>query len=192
MPRCSPCNRSFGSDEALRQHERDSPAHGRRSGAPAPVKTPTFFVFPQLHQAVVDEAYELDAAPAFTENDTGAFKRKTSTFVMAAFTCKAHGPRPATWSSKKVSIVIKLHLDGRYSAVVYNQRCMLCDGLGTMKLDETSYVQRVAYRLKKWAGIPMDRLVYQKKKTPPHRKDLCEGCKLGVCMENMWKDQEDF
>lgn len=110
---------------------------------------------------------------------------------MARFSCKAHGPALATWSSKKVAIVIRLHHGNLYSAVVYNQRCKRCQGLGIMKLDETSYVERVAYRLKKWAGIRMEEPNYPKKKTLPHRKDLCEGCKEGVC-EAVRREEWDF
>lgn len=181
MPRCDPCKRSFGSDEALQQHTNDSPAHGAQSSASAPVKTPSFFTFPDLHQAVLDQAPELLPAPQFIESTSEPCKRKFPTYVMARFSCKAHGPTLATWGSKKVSIVIRLHHGNRYSVVVYNQGCKRCKGLGVMKLDETSYVERVAYRLKKWAGIKMEVLVYPKKSTLPHRKDLCEGCKAGVC-----------
>lgn len=110
---------------------------------------------------------------------------------MASFSCKAHGPNPMTWSSGLVCIVIRLHQGNRYSAVVYNQRCNRCEGLGLMRLDEISYVERVAYRLKKWAGIRMHERVYSKKIMPPHKKELCEGCKAGVC-PGAWRMSEEF
>lgn len=193
MPRCDPCNRSFGSDAALRQHVRDAPAHGSQRTARAPVETPTtFFTFPQLHQAVLDEAPELSPAPAFTEKATQGHKESYPTFIIAAFSCRAHGPAPATWSSGQVSITIRLHQGNRYSAVVYNQRCKRCKRLGFIKVDERSYVERVAYRLKKWAGIEMDVPVYPKKMTPPHRADLCEGCKAGTCKYGPRANHDDF
>lgn len=193
MPRCNPCNRSFGSDEALAQHVKDSSAHRQKRKAPAPTKTPTFFTFPHLHQAVLDEAPELSPAPQFTKNTTQACEKMPyDTFIMARFSCKAHGPTSVGWSSKMVTIMIRLHRGNRYSAVVYNQRCKRCKSLGVMELDETSYVERVAYRLKKWAGIRMDEPIYVKKETPPHRSELCEGCKAGLCQKGMGGEYGDF
>jgi hypothetical protein len=157
-------------------------AHGSQSSSGhAPAKSTTTFTFPHLHQDVLEAAPELSPAPQFKGNNTKICEEEWKTFVMASFSCKAHGRTPATWSSKKVSIVIQLHQGNRYSAVVYGQRCDSCKRLGIMKLDETSYVERVANRLKRWAGIETEAPIYPTKMTPPHREDLCEGCKAGVC-----------
>lgn len=70
-----------------------------------------------------------------------------------------------------------------YNATVYNQRCDACNGLGAINIDKEVYIERVAYRLKVWAGVPVERPFYDKdNKTPPHKMELCEGCKRGVCL----------
>ena len=90
-------------------------------------------------------------------------------------------------SSKKVAISIKGYPRNGYNAVVFNQRCMACKCLGTLTLDYESYVDRVAYRLKKWAGVAMEQKYFAPKEGPPHESDLCEGCKRGVCQQtNVW------
>ena len=77
---------------------------------------------------------------------------------------------------------------GRYNAVVFNQRCKCCTKLGSLKLDKESYVERVAYRLKKWAGITLEKSYVAPRKGPPHESSLCEGCKRGICPQtnNSW------
>jgi hypothetical protein len=52
-----------------------------------------------------------------------------------------------------VIIQIRGYSGNGYNAVVFNQRCRSCDWLGALTLDEKSYIDRVAYRLKKWAGV---------------------------------------
>lgn len=44
-------------------------------------------------------------------------------------------------------------------------------------------MDRVAYRLKRWAGVWAERPEYSEKKGLPHKSSLCEGCKIGVCKE---------
>ncbi|XPS77616.1 hypothetical protein M3J09_009645 [Ascochyta lentis] len=68
-----------------------------------------------------------------------------------------------------------------YSAEVFGQRCKLCDHLGALTLDVQSYVERVAFRLKTWAGVRMDQPLFEKKKGPPHESGFCEGCARGGC-----------
>ena len=70
-----------------------------------------------------------------------------------------------------------------YNAIIFNQRCESCNGLGTLTLDKNSYVERVAYRLKKWAGVRMEEQHYAGKVGSPHKSELCEGCKRGYCQE---------
>jgi len=72
--------------------------------------------------------------------------------------------------------------DNTYDAVVFKQRCRTCQHLGTMRINENSYIERVAYRLKKWAGVPMETPEYNAvERGPPHESSLCEGCKAGCC-----------
>lgn len=82
-----------------------------------------------------------------------------------------------------VTILIRGYPGNGYNAVVFNQRCKSCNWLGVFTLDKNSYVNRVAYRLKKWAGVHVEKQHYNGKTGPPHESDLCEGCKRGVCMQ---------
>jgi len=84
-----------------------------------------------------------------------------------------------------VSIVIKGYIRNGYSAMVYNQRCRDCGTLGKLDLDQQSYVDRVAYRLRKWAGVSVEKQDYAKKEGPPHESAYCEGCKKGVCRQGL-------
>jgi hypothetical protein len=60
--------------------------------------------------------------------------------------------------------------------------------LGTLVLDEKSFVDRVVYRLQKWAGVPMEQRYYAPKEGLPHARSLCEGRKRGVCQQtNVWE-----
>ena len=88
-----------------------------------------------------------------------------------------------SWRSGKVSIVIRRYQDGSYNAEVFNQRCKACNKLGILDLDQQTYIERVAYRLLKWAEVAVERPRYDSKETPPHRADLCEGCKRGICRD---------
>jgi hypothetical protein len=60
---------------------------------------------------------------------------------------------------------------------------MSCNGLGTFVLDEHSYVKRVAYRLKKWAGVVMELLYYGLRTGSLYKQEFCRGCKRGKCRE---------
>ncbi|KAM7194687.1 Zinc-binding domain containing protein [Naviculisporaceae sp. PSN 640] len=106
------------------------------------------------------------------------------TNVVGSFSCVNPSCGTGAWSSGLVATVIRrfvLPTGMRYNATVYNQRCKTCHQLGAMNVDKEVYVERVAYRLKVWAGIPVERPFYEIKETPPHMEDLCEGCKRGVC-----------
>jgi hypothetical protein len=105
-----------------------------------------------------------------------------STHIMGRFECRNQSCPKRNWGSKKISILIQGFPDNGYNAIVFKQRCKSCEKLGALRLDENSYVERVAYRLKKWAGIAMDRPEYHgEKKGPAHEYRLCEGCKGGFC-----------
>jgi hypothetical protein len=82
-----------------------------------------------------------------------------------------------------VSIEIRGYDNNGYSAIVYNQRCKSCNRLGTFELNERSYTERVAYRLKKWAGIEMEAPPFNRIAGLPHEQAYCEGCRRGRCQE---------
>lgn len=147
-------------------------------------ETRTSLMFPSLHQDVVNEVSNEIASIWFHERDSDHDSNKEySTHVMGRFKCNNNACSAGGWGSKKVAILIRGYPRNGYNAVVFNQRCLSCNWLGTLTLDEKSYVDRVAYRLKKWAGIWMEKQHHASKKGLPHKSDLCEGCKRGVCRE---------
>ncbi|KAH8751627.1 zinc-binding domain-containing protein [Diaporthe sp. PMI_573] len=181
---CVPCEKSFVNDEALKQHLRDSQAHFLRESQPSrrdSAEIQTSFMFPELHKAVTDAVAPFMTRPRFRNNVDHTPEKEYSTYVMAKFTCNNHGRIPRIWSSKKVTIVIRSYGKKEYNAVVYNQGCEKCANLGRIILDESSYVERVSYRLKKWAGIRMEPQGYTGGVGPPHLEELCEGCRAGYC-----------
>ena len=141
-------------------------------------------MFPSLHQDVVDAVCDTVASTWFHKKDSDSdSNNEYSTHVMGKFKCNNNACSTGGWGSKKVAILIRGYPRNGYNAVVFNQRCESCDQLGTLILDKKSYVDRVAYRLKKWAGIPMDKPYYASKKGLPHKTELCEGCKREVCQQ---------
>ncbi|KAI1367676.1 zinc-binding domain-containing protein [Xylaria arbuscula] len=201
--KCAICNKFFGSDEALQQHMRDSRVHvvsfqcdicdksfkgeealqqhtqsakGHKKQA---MENRTQMFFPELHPKVVDAVSGQIDSIWFNggKSEDWIYSKKTN--VMAKFKCD--GCSDHTWTSGRVAIVIKGYRGNGYSAEVFNQHCEFCDALGTMTLDQESYINRVVYRLKVWAGVPVAQPVYKAKHTPPHKDELCEGCIQGVC-----------
>ncbi|PVH95624.1 hypothetical protein DM02DRAFT_536962, partial [Periconia macrospinosa] len=114
------------------------------------------------------------------END---YDNEWSTFVMGSFKCVKKSCKQSGWFSGKVAIQIRGYTGNGYRAVVFNQRCKSCHQLGILTLNEQSYVDRVTYWVKVWAGVMVERKNHTRKDTPPHRSDLCEGCKRGVCKQ---------
>lgn len=156
---------------------------------PEEEETRTFFQYPSLHKrirkAVLPEIRStwFHADSPSKKSDDGVHQIY-STFVMGSFSCKNKMCKKHGWSSGKVSIVIQGYAGNGYSATVYSQRCKRCNHLGTFALDEESYVERVAYRLKKWAGVPVAQPFFDGIGGPPHETDFCEGCKRGACGES--------
>jgi hypothetical protein len=147
------------------------------------------YMFPSLHQHVVNEVSDEIASPKFHPDDSDSAANNTySTNVMGTFKCTNNACSNHGWGSKKVAILIRRYSEGLYNAVVFNQRCRSCNKLGKPILDMESYVDRVAYRLKVWAGVKMERPNFNLKQGPRHEDTLCEGCKRGVCSKN--KDWE--
>lgn len=140
------------------------------------------YMFPSLHQDVSNAVSESITQIWFNDTDSDqGINNKYSTNVMGRFRCYNNRCSSRGWGSKKVAILIRGYPGDGYNAVVFNQRCESCQKLGKLTLDEASYVDRVSYRLKKWAGVEVETPFYAKKKSPPHMSDLCEGCKRGYC-----------
>jgi len=145
-------------------------------------ETRASFVFPSLHDKIVEAASDSLLSLWFKQNgNDNDSNRRYSTYVNGTFSCASRTCRTAGWSSGKVTILIRRFGENGYDAEVFNQRCRTCNCLGKLTLDEQSYVDRVVYRLKRWAGIATDRPPYTQKASPPHRSALCEGCRRGVC-----------
>jgi hypothetical protein len=173
---CDTCERPFRSDEALQQHLQSSRIHQNER------QQETFFMLPNLHQDVLDAVSGTMDPPKF--NKTNSFHRinnKHESTLMGKFECKNHRS-PLFWTSGVIAIIIRGYPGNEYNAGVFNQRCKFCNGLGTLHANG-SYVERVAYRLKKWAGVSMVPPPYKNKNGPPHKSELCEGCKAGCCLE---------
>jgi hypothetical protein len=147
-------------------------------------ETRTYFTFPSLHGAVATAV--LNDIPSTWFNEHGGEEdcnNRYSTNVLGKFRCKNNKCRKHGWASKRVTILIQGYSGNGYHAVVFNQRCLFCRSLGTLTLDEPSYVERVAYRLKKWAGVMMEKSQYAGARGLPHKPELCEGCKRGLCQQ---------
>ena len=145
-------------------------------------ETRTSFKFPELHKSVAEAVASSITSTWFHDDDDGrSSDNEHSSCVMGTFTCDNTACIKNCWSSKVVAILIKGYARNGYTAIVFNQRCRLCDRLGDFKLDENSYVERVAYRLKEWAGVMVARPSFERRRGPPHEKEVCEGCKAGVC-----------
>lgn len=252
---CGPCKRTFGSNNALKQHLHDSPVHQqhaaevaspaalpafsldpsqsppnaraqrdnqRNSQTPSsnanrhhqyptsdnspqiftipirepPIKAPqrrtvlvpkrieetrTSFTFLDLHDRIAEAVFPDVTSTWFQSNDRELHKHEHLTCVVGRFTCDNAKCKKRGWTSGVVSIVIRGYAANGYSAVVFNQRCKSCEKLGTLAIDETIYVERVAFRIKKWAGVWMDPPTQNKGLKGPHEEKLCEGCKRGAC-----------
>ncbi|KAK3385515.1 zinc-binding domain-containing protein [Podospora didyma] len=144
---------------------------------------PHAIMIPSLHGDVSNDVNDiLNPCPWFNESGGDADADETySTNVMGSFRCATTKCEQTGWGSRKVSIVIRRYPGGGYNAVIFSQRCKACRKLGFLTVDKTSYVERVAYRLKKWAGIPMPKPEHSEHRGPEHESDLCEGCQRGYC-----------
>ncbi|KAH8838735.1 hypothetical protein MCOR27_010138 [Pyricularia oryzae] len=140
----------------------------------------TSMSFPSLHPQVVEAVG--DTCPIWTSKQHGRDVMEYCTHVSGHFRCGNQRCRHV-WSSGLVAIRIRAFNRERYNATVFSQRCKACNRLGFLSLDEDSYVERVAYRLKKWAGVSVEVPRHEMKSTPPHMSSLCEGCRQGCCKE---------
>jgi transcription elongation factor Elf1 len=149
-----------------------------------PQETREFFTFPELHPNVAAAVSPEISSTWFNgDHDDDDFDEEWNTHVMGRFKCTNNACKKPFWDSRKVPIEIRGYDNDGYSAVVYNQRCKSCNDLGTFELNIPSYVERVAYRLKKWAGVEMEAPPFNEMLGPPHERAYCEGCKRGKCRE---------
>jgi hypothetical protein len=161
-----------------------NPQRARKRVPQLPQETREFFTFPALHPNVADAVSpEIPSTWFNSASDDDTFDENYITHVMGKFTCTDKKCKKRFWGSKKVSIEIRGYANNGYSALVYNQRCKACNELGTFGLDITSYVERVAYRLKRWAGVDMKAPPFDGIQGPPHEQAFCEGCKRGKCQQ---------
>ncbi|KAK0657756.1 zinc-binding domain-containing protein [Cercophora newfieldiana] len=132
--------------------------------------------YPSLHGRVLEAINgSIDPIPWFSAPGEGAVDEEYSTNIMGRFQC-------GNESCKVVAIHITKYTNSGYTAEVFGQRCRSCNKLGILTLDEQSYVDRVSYRLQKWAGVHVMAPVYNgRDDRPPHKTELCEGCKRGRC-----------
>jgi len=140
--------------------------------------------YPSLHEDVVNALDNVpEPVPSFNHNGCNSEVIKDyNTSIMGRFACQNPKCSSTGWSSKKIAIQIRGFRDNTYDAVVFKQRCRTCENLGTMHINENSYIERVAYRLKKWAGVPVETPEYNaEERGLPHESSLCEGCKARCC-----------
>lgn len=149
----------------------------------------TTAMFPSLHSAILAAVADTPISPPPWFNHTSSDHEpmeEYATHIMGRFDCRNGNCSRTGWGSKKISILIRRFSGNGYNAVVFKQRCKSCERLGVLRMDENSYVERVAYRLKKWAGVEMEPPPYQGEIAgAPHEARLCEGCRRGVCQWGM-------
>ncbi|KAH3996958.1 hypothetical protein HBH98_000890 [Parastagonospora nodorum] len=157
------------------------PKIGRTNIPTRQTETRTFFTFPELHQRIAEAVAPAITSTWFNKGLKARADKDYDTNVTGKFTCDNNGCRKNGWSSGVVATRIRGYPGSGYKAIVYNQRCKSCDQLGSLKMDEESYVERIAYRLKKWAGVPVEPPPFSGQSRGPHDEERCEGCRAGNC-----------
>ncbi|EFQ36638.1 hypothetical protein CGRA01v4_12197 [Colletotrichum graminicola] len=141
-------------------------------------------LYSALHNDVLQLLQEDNLTFKFHNDDNDDNSRRDyDTNIMGQFACRNHACHANGWASKRIPVTIRMYDGQRYNARVYHQRCRQCNSLSRPTLD-SSYAERVAYRLKVWCGIPMQPPNFVRKPAKkPHASELCEGCKAGHCRE---------
>ena len=139
-------------------------------------------MYPALHDSV-GRLLEEDGL-SFTffgiDEDEGSIE-EYDTNIKGRFRCLNEDCPQAGWASKLIAITIRMYAEQRYNARVYHQRCKGCECL-SQPFPDDSYAERIAYRLKKWSCIKMERPSYTVRTSErPHESALCEGCRHGHC-----------
>ena len=159
----------------------------RKNSRKSKEETRTSLMFPSLHQDVLNAVSDTLASIQFHEEDSDSgSNNEYSTCVMGRFNCPNDACSTGGWGSKKVAIRIRGYPGNGYNAVVFNQRCQSCNRLGNMELDKSSYVERVAYRLKKWAGVVVERPIYTPKKGSTAQECPLRRLQEGVLPAGGW------
>lgn len=141
-------------------------------------------MYPRLHNKVSQLLGKDNLRFEFHDVDDDKGHVETyDTNIMGKFTCNNQNCKTDGWSSKKIAITIRMYSGNRYNARVYSQHCKACNSCSRPSLDEESYVERVAYRIKKWKGVSVARPHYSGDAKGEHESDLCEGCKAGHCTQ---------
>lgn len=143
---------------------------------------PSWSMFPSLHDDVMKLLEDCGLTFAFHDAGKESCIKEHDTNIMGSFLCDNSECAGRKWSSKIISINIRMYSGRRYNARVYNQRCKVCNRISMARLDH-SYAERVAYRLKKWSGVQVEIPNHGRvdNNRPPHISRLCEGCKAGHC-----------
>jgi len=157
------------------------PKIGRANIPTRQMETRTFFTFPELHQRIAEAVAPEIISTWFNKDLKARFEDDYKTNITGKFTCDNSGCRKNGWGSGVVATRIRGYPGSGYNAVVYNQRCNSCNLLGSLKVDEESYVERIAYRLKKWAGVSVEQPPFSGQSRGPHDEERCEGCRAGEC-----------
>jgi hypothetical protein len=149
----------------------------------------TWSMYPDKHQEVLALLEEDHVNLAFrNQDDIVNCLKEYDTKIMGRFVCHNKTCNSPGWGSKKIAITIRKYRDQKYNARVYHQRCLKCNVLSKPILD-SSYPERVAYRLKKWAGVYIEPPPYNSRNNQkPHESEFCEGCKAGRCQDGLGRD----
>jgi hypothetical protein len=196
---CTTCDRHFNSDKALAQHYQNAAAHVQSSEhatplavsqkqkpttkrksttKPRPVKK--WSMYPSLHNDVSDILDKDNLFFSFYDkDDDNSCIDDYDTNIMGQFNCSKASCR-AAWGSGQIAITIRRYSHERYNARVYYQSCKRCRTTCEPQLD-SSYAERVVYRLRKWSGVQVEPPPFSGRTDGPHRSDLCEGCLQGHC-----------
>jgi hypothetical protein len=150
-------------------------------------QTPTTTeMFPSLHKeienALSSEGTTIKPKPWFNRAETDKARiQQHETYIMGKFRCYNPVCQQNGWGSKKIFTLIQRFPNSGYNAIVFKQSCRACKKVGKMSIDEQAYIERVTFRLKRWAGITMVEEDHERKPGPPHDEDHCEACKRGFC-----------
>lgn len=118
--------------------------------------TKKWSMYPSLHNDVSNLLREHNLFFQFYEkDDSRSCIDDYDTNIMGRFTCHNHACSARVWTSKQIAITIRRYSNNRYNARVYHQSCKSCETPSKPELD-SSYAERVAYRIKKWCGVQMD------------------------------------
>lgn len=145
---------ALGSLAIQREIVDPSPSLGGSPSIYVPRRPPQgCYNFPEHHTRIValvpDVAFCLKNAPG----DEEAQLKLSGSFQCPNFVCSRE------WTSNKVILLVRRFSTKsekpkalEYCALVYNQRCKICNNLGLMEIKDDEYVQQVSRQLKIWKG----------------------------------------